>query len=185
MKMEDLVICKAFISTSEDPITGKQLQFLMSMTYDKLIKNQFREDKCKYNKAPESLNAFMPVPVPYQEQSSKVHVNSFQENSIFLKFMRIKNIIPMESGKNQEDLIQQRYLYLRNLNNNYQSCKEYLESNPEWLSYSRMMNKSNNKEVSPTPASTGQPTRNKNMKTASDEKEMIVKVKKEVGFGAT
>ena len=45
-KLEDLVICQAFISTSKDPIIktsqkGKQFQDLMSMTYSKLIKNQF------------------------------------------------------------------------------------------------------------------------------------------------
>ena len=53
-KMKDLVICKAFILTSEYEMSqnDKQFQDLMSMTYDKLIKNQFREDKCSYNKAP-------------------------------------------------------------------------------------------------------------------------------------
>lgn len=51
MKTEDLVICKTFNSTSKDPITkkipkkGKQFQDLMSMTYNKLIKSQFQEDK--------------------------------------------------------------------------------------------------------------------------------------------
>lgn len=59
MKIEDLVIHKAFISTSEYPIItmswkGKQCKNLMSMMYNKLIKNQCREDKCRCNKAPEA-----------------------------------------------------------------------------------------------------------------------------------
>lgn len=33
---------------------GKQLQNLMLITNYKLMKNQFKEDKHKYNKAPES-----------------------------------------------------------------------------------------------------------------------------------
>lgn len=68
--------------------TGKQFKDLMSITCCKSIKNQFGKDKHNYNKAPESLTAFMLVPIPYQEQSSK---------SVSTHFKKISSIIMKES----------------------------------------------------------------------------------------
>ena len=125
MKMEDFVICKAFILTSKDPIIGmsqkgKQFQDVMLITYDKLIKNQCKEDRHKHNKAPKSLKAFMLVLVPYQEQFS----NSISSCFIIMKFMGIKSIMLMESGQNQYDY--------SHACKDYRACKEYLESKPKW-----------------------------------------------------
>ena len=71
-KKEDLLICKAFILTSKDPILGmlqkgKQFQDAMLATYYKLIRIQFEEELQHYNKFPEKSKPFYLVPVPYQE----------------------------------------------------------------------------------------------------------------------
>lgn len=63
---------------------GKPFQGLMSMTYNKFIKNQFGEDKHNYNRTPESLKSFMLILVPYQQPSRKpvsTHFKKFLPSS--------------------------------------------------------------------------------------------------------
>ena len=181
-KKEDLLICKAFISTSEDPILGtsqkgKQFQDAMSATYHKLTKIQFEEESQHYNKLPEKLKAFYPVPVPYQERSTKSLFTRFKKiSTIVMKFMGIESVTLMESGQNSEDyykacktIFEQRYPSLGKFLD-YRSCKEYLEVKPKWSAYSKLMTDNNNKRTNSTPASTGRSIGNKKAKKVADEK---------------
>ena len=116
------------------------------MTYDKLIKNQFRENK--HACMQQVSRIFQCI---HASSSSlviqHVLVIFFKKISAFvMKFMGIKSIMQMESEQNQEDyyqacktLFKQMYSSSRNLND-YRACKEYLETKPEWSSFSKIIN---------------------------------------------
>ena len=181
-KKEDLLICKAFILTSEDPILGtlqkgKQFQDAMSTTYHKLIKIQFEEESQHYNKLPEKSKAFYPALVPYQEQSTKSLFTRFKKIlTIVMKFMGIESATSMKSGQNTEDyyeacktIFKQRYPSLGKFLE-YCSCKEYFEVKPKWLAYSKLMTDNDNKHANSTPTSAGRPIGNKKAKKVADDK---------------
>ena len=84
-----------------------------------------------------------------------------------MKFMGIKSITTMESGKNTDDyykacktIFEQRYPSLGKFLD-YRSCKEYLEVKPKWSAYSKLMTDYDNKHANSTPASAGHPIGNK------------------------
>ena len=149
-KIEDLLVCKAFIRRSEDPITGnsqKGKDFMIGMRkdYKELLATQFRLDSRAYGSSSEATREAFggQVPIPYLERTPISIFGRFKETIAprVMKFLGIQDTLPKESGTNDEDFYQacktvfsNRFPRFGNFDD-MRTCKEYLEDKAKFSSF--------------------------------------------------
>ena len=107
--MEDLVVCKAFIAASEDPIKGtsqKGHTFVATMhnLYVVLIQELEARDRADYARGSSVLRAEQPLPQVYSRRNGLSIYKRFKLNISprVMKFIAIEKVTKMESGWDEE-----------------------------------------------------------------------------------
>jgi hypothetical protein len=144
--VEDLLICKAYISASEDPIvgnktTGALFQGKIGDKYQALADTYIQEEKIKWKLAKRSSkdsaqSEFHPQEFPIRK-SKNLLVRFRKIAADVLKFMSIEKQNPATSGENRE-ATQQRHLEIwkerKGTTFPFLHCADYLREKPKWKS---------------------------------------------------
>lgn len=148
-RVEDLLVCKAFIAASEDPFVGtsmkgKDFQKKMHIAYVQLLQQQLKIDQLKYSSMP--ADAKEPEPTIYDERNGSSIYSRFKDTLSFRvqKFLAVVGQTQMDSGTTEEDYYQKckliyekRYPAYGNFDD-YKMCKEYLEDKPKYSNFCAM-----------------------------------------------
>ena len=190
-KNEDLLVCKCFIRRSECPITGNSQKgevFVNGMhkDYKDLIAEQFAADQRTYNASSvatrEALeHAGIKPSNPYHERTAQSVFNRFKGTIAprIMKFMAIKETLPMDSGTSLEDfylackaVYEKRFPKFGNFDD-LRPCKDYLEDKAKFASYyNKMKAEESEKKVSSVAE---RPSGSKMAKQAAKDTELIKK----------
>jgi hypothetical protein len=147
--VEDLLICKAFISVSEDPIKGAnqgggEFKGEVHKKYLILIAEKCCVDAAGYQNRPDQDKAAPPSVYPPRSPDSLF--NRFKKIAAsVMKMMSVVANTPMTSGANAEDYLQecaityeQRYVTTHGKFGLIKECYKYLATSPKFHSYKTM-----------------------------------------------
>jgi hypothetical protein len=149
--VEDLVVCKAFIAASEDPIKGtsqKGNTFVATMysSYLVLIQEQEARDRADYARTSAVVREEQLSPQVYSRRNGLSIYKRFKVNISprVMKFIAIEKVTKMESGWDEEmyynackSSFANRYPKWGNFDD-LRMCKEYLEGKPKFSDFSKL-----------------------------------------------
>ena len=176
--VEDLVVCKAFIAASEDPIKGtsqKGHTFVLATmhnSYVVLIQKQEARDRADYARASSVLRAEQPLPQVYSRRNGLSIYKRFKLNISprVMKFIAIEKVTKMESGWDDEmfyDTCKSSYSKRHPKWGNFDDlrrCKEYLEGKPKFSDFRKLIDLGEKNRP---------PMGNKKAKQAESDKKLI------------
>ena len=150
---EDVIVCKAFISTSEDPIAGraqkgKVFKNKMFIVFNLMMSNQATYEKTMLSNASSStkqtfLTAGSGGVYPKRKEDSIFERFTKKNSPEVSKFMGILETTDMESGENEEDHKNNCLnLYLQRYGKTFDftECYEYLKDKTKFLLYKNKQN---------------------------------------------
>ena len=149
--VEDLVVCKAFIAASEDPIKGtsqKGNTFVATMysSYLVLIQEQEARDRADYARTSTVIREEQLPPQVYSRRNGLSIFKRFKLNISprVMKFIAIEKVTKMESGWDEEmyynackSSFANRYPKWGNFDD-LRMCKEYLEGKPKFSDFRKL-----------------------------------------------
>jgi hypothetical protein len=178
--VEDLVVCKAFIAASEDPIKGtsqKGHTFVATMhnSYVVFIQEQEARDRADYARASSVLRAEQPLPQVYSRRNGLSIYKRFKLNISprVMKFIAIEKVTKMESGWDDEmfyDTCKSSYSKRHPKWGNFDDlrrCKEYLEGKPKFSDFRKLIDLGEKNRP---------PVGNKKAKQAESDKKLIAQL---------
>lgn len=148
---EDLLICKAFIASSEDPTVGayqkgSTFQLAMHRIYCQFLDDHEKISSSLFEAVPSSTSQ---LPATFNRRTAKSIYDRFKNviSPRVMKFIAITEVTPRESGKNDHDFFEQcKLLFSQQTTYGdfepFRKCYEYLEKKPKFASWRGHMNTS-------------------------------------------
>lgn len=151
-KIEDLLVSKAWVATSEDPIAGANqkghvFKHTMILNYNVCLDEQKQVDRNLYSRASTATREGTTANKVYPERNAQSIYTRFKDiiSHRVSKFIGIEMTTDMASGENKEDyynrcnlIFMKRYPNLGNFDD-FRECKEYLEKKPKYSKYREAM----------------------------------------------